>query len=66
MNDFSFSYVYTGRIAKMPKKEDASQFGANLLSEIELSKMRAKISIQDMILLNQIIDYANSNIINEY
>ena len=45
MNDFTFSYSYIGRIVKVPNLKDISEFGANLLSEIGLSKMKAKISI---------------------
>ena len=68
MNDFSLSYSYKGHIVKNTKfnKGEMAEFGANLLSEIDLSKMKAKISIQDMILMNQIVDFANHNIINEY
>lgn len=68
MNDFSLSYSYKGHIVKIPKFDQNSmaEFGANILSKIDLSKMKAKISIQDMILMNQIVDFANHNIINEY
>ena len=47
MNDFSLSYSYKGHIVKNTKfnKGEMAEFGANLLSEIDLSKMKAKISI---------------------
>ncbi len=68
MNDFSLSYDYKGHIVKIQNvdKNAIGEFGANILSQIDLSKMKAKISIQDMILMNQIVDFANYNIINEY
>ncbi len=47
MNDFTFSYKYKGHIVKIQKFNPGSlaEFGANVLSEIDLSKMKAKISI---------------------
>jgi hypothetical protein len=47
MNDFSLSYNFKGHIVKVPNfdKNAMAEFGANILSEIDLSKMKAKISI---------------------
>lgn len=54
MNDFSFSYNYKGHIVKIKNidKNAIGEFGANIFSEIDFSKIKAKISIQDMILMN--------------
>ena len=54
MNDFSFSYNYKGHIVKIKNIDQNAigEFGANILSEIDFSKIKAKISIQDMILMN--------------
>jgi hypothetical protein len=48
MNNFCFSYSYKGHIIKVPKlinKNTIYEFGANIMSYIEFSKLKAKISI---------------------
>jgi hypothetical protein len=73
MSNFTLSYASDTKIIKVPNRpvfgsveKALYDFGASILTEIELSKFKAKISLQDLHLMFQIITYANHNIANEY
>ena len=70
MRNFNLKYITNSTLIR-PEKTDTFrqvllEYGANVISEIDFSKMKAKISLQDLHLILQIVTFANHNIANEY
>jgi|LauGreDrversion4_2_1035121.scaffolds.fasta_scaffold91094_1 hypothetical protein len=70
MSNFNLSYISQSTLLRLEKfdtlRQKVFEFGAMVISEIEFSKLKAKISLQDLHLILQIVSYANHNIANEY
>lgn len=70
MSNFNLNYITNSTLIRLEKTDTLRQklfeYGVNVISEIDFSKMKAKISLQDLHLILQIVTFANHNIANEY